>query len=153
MWLVTDLLAEIDKTLKPVPGYVAAAVIMRVFRERRLHLRSCEDWLKPCRGGPVLLTKERERCDTLADLGETSSELACFSSTREARTSAGKTTLLVQIAHHVAIHHGPVLFVSLEMKPELLFDRILAGVANVSVNRLALRTLYADERQRALSSR
>jgi replicative DNA helicase len=69
-----------------------------------------------------------------------------------ARTSAGKTTLLVQIAHHVAINHGPVLFVSLEMKPELLFDRILAGVANVSVNRLALRTLYPDERQRALSS-
>jgi hypothetical protein len=37
------------------------------------------------------------------------------------------------------------------MKPELLFDRILAGVANVSVNRLALRTLHPDERQRALS--
>lgn len=69
-----------------------------------------------------------------------------------ARTSAGKTTLLVQIAHHVAINHGPVLFVSLEMKPELLFDRILAGVANVSVNRLALRTLHPDERQRALST-
>ena len=69
-----------------------------------------------------------------------------------ARTSAGKTTLLVQMAHHVAINHGPVLFVSLEMKPELLFDRILAGVANVSVNRLALRTLHADERQRALST-
>jgi len=69
-----------------------------------------------------------------------------------ARTSAGKTTLLVQLAHHVAVHHGPVLFVSLEMKPELLFDRILAGVANVSVNRLALRTLRPDERERALSS-
>jgi replicative DNA helicase len=68
-----------------------------------------------------------------------------------ARTSVGKTTLLVQIAHHVAINHRPVLFVSLEMKPELLFDRILAGVANVSVNRLALRTLHPDERQRALS--
>src|SRR5919202_5445301 len=38
------------------------------------------------------------------------------------------------------------------MKPKLLFDRILAGVANVSVNRLALRTLYPDERERALAS-
>jgi replicative DNA helicase len=56
------------------------------------------------------------------------------------------------MAHHVAINHRPVLFVSLEMKPELLFDRILEGVANVSVNRLALRTLHADERQRAPST-
>ena len=67
-----------------------------------------------------------------------------------ARTSTGKTTLLVQIAHHVSVTDGPVLFVSLEMKPELLFDRILAGVADVSVNRLALRTLYPDERTRAI---
>ena len=69
-----------------------------------------------------------------------------------ARTSAGKTTLMVQIAHHMAVNHGPVLVVSLELKPELLFDRILAGVANVSVNWLALRTLHPDERQRAFSS-
>jgi replicative DNA helicase len=68
-----------------------------------------------------------------------------------ARTSGGKTTLLVQIAYHVAINHWPVLFVSLEMKPELLFDRILAGVATVSVNRLALWMLHPDERHRALS--
>jgi hypothetical protein len=35
------------------------------------------------------------------------------------------------------ITHGPVLFVSLKMKPELLFDRILSGVVSVSINRLA----------------
>ena len=69
-----------------------------------------------------------------------------------ARTSVGKTTLLMQIAHHVASQVGPVLFVSCEMKPELLFDRMLAGVANVSVNKLALRTLQVAERTRALSS-
>jgi len=84
----------------------------------------------------------------VALLGLVASELYVLG----ARTSAGKTTLLVQIAHHVAVHHGPVLFVSLEMKPDLLFDRILSGVASVSINRLALRTLYADERERALSS-
>ena len=39
----------------------------------------------------------------------------------EARTTAGQTTLLVRIAHHVAINHGLVLFVSLEMKPELKY--------------------------------
>lgn len=67
-----------------------------------------------------------------------------------ARTSVGKTTLLVQVAHHVAVNHGPVLFVSLEMKPELLFDRILAGIADVPVNALALRRLTLDQRERAL---
>jgi replicative DNA helicase len=39
----------------------------------------------------------------VALLGLVASELYVLG----ARTSAGKTTLLVQIAHHVAIHHGP----------------------------------------------
>src|SRR5207248_2253918 len=38
-----------------------------------------------------------------------------------------------------------VLFVSCEMRPELLFDRTLAATAGVSVNRLAQRSLKALE--------
>jgi replicative DNA helicase len=62
-----------------------------------------------------------------------------------ARTSVGKTTLMMQVAHHVATASGPVLFVSCEMRPELLFDRTLAATAGVSVNRLAQRSLRALE--------
>jgi replicative DNA helicase len=83
----------------------------------------------------------------LALLGLAASELYVLG----ACTSAGKTTVLGQSAHHLAVTYGPILFVSLAMKAELLFDRILSGVESVSINRLALRTLYADERERALS--
>jgi replicative DNA helicase len=77
----------------------------------------------------------------LATLGLVAGELYVLA----ARTSIGKTTLLVQVAHHVATHQGPVLFVSCEMRPELLFDRTLAATAEVSVNRLARRSLRAPE--------
>jgi replicative DNA helicase len=77
----------------------------------------------------------------LARLGLVNSELYVLA----ARTSIGKTTLMMQVAHHVAAHHGPVLFVSCEMRPELLFDRTLAATAEVSVNRLAQRSLQAPE--------
>ncbi len=77
----------------------------------------------------------------LATLGLVPSELYVLA----ARTSVGKTTLLMQVAHHVATHHGPVLFVSCEMRPELLFDRTLAAIAAVSLNRLARRSLRAPE--------
>jgi len=62
-----------------------------------------------------------------------------------ARTSIGKTTLMMQVAHHAATQSGPVLFVSCEMRPDLLFDRTLAATADVSVNRLARRSLKALE--------
>jgi replicative DNA helicase len=77
----------------------------------------------------------------LATLGLVSGELYVLA----ARTSIGKTTLLTQIAHHVATRHGPVLFVSCEMRPELLFDRTLAATADISVNRLARRSLKGLE--------
>jgi replicative DNA helicase len=51
----------------------------------------------------------------------------------------------MQVAHHVATQSGPVLFVSCEMRPDLLFDRTLAATAEVSVNRLARRSLQALE--------
>ena len=77
----------------------------------------------------------------LATLGLVASELYLLA----ARTSVGKTTLMMQVAHHVATHHGPVLFVSCEMRPELLFDRTLAATGAVSVNRLARRSLRSLE--------
>ena len=80
----------------------------------------------------------------LATLGLVGGELYVLA----ARTSIGKTTLLMQVAHHVATCVGPVLFVSCEMRPELLFDRMLAATADVSVNRLARRSLQQPEWQR-----
>jgi replicative DNA helicase len=77
----------------------------------------------------------------LATLGLVPEELYVLA----ARTSIGKTTLMTQVAHHVATQVGPVLFVSCEMRPELLFDRTLAATADVSVNRLAQRSLKAVE--------
>jgi len=77
----------------------------------------------------------------LATLGLVPEELYVLA----ARTSVGKTTLMMQVAHHVATSSGPVLFVSCEMRPELLFDRVLAATAGVSVNRLAQRSLRAVE--------
>ena len=80
----------------------------------------------------------------LATMGLVAGELYVLA----ARTSVGKTTLLVQVAHHVASQHGAVLFVSCEMRPDLLFDRTLSAVASVSVNRLARRSLQVPEWQR-----
>jgi replicative DNA helicase len=77
----------------------------------------------------------------IATLGLVPAELYVLA----ARTSVGKTTLMTQVAHHVATHTGPVLFVSCEMRPELLFDRTLAAMAGVSVNRLAQRSLRQIE--------
>jgi len=68
-----------------------------------------------------------------------------------ARTSADKTTQLLQIAHYVTILHraGAVRVAGNETGAPVRWHA--GGKANISVNQLALCTLHSDERQRALS--
>ena len=51
-------------------------------------------------------------------------------------TGKGKTTFLLDLARHHAIHHGPVLFVSLEMPAGHLLARAVSGDVGSTTNAL-----------------
>lgn len=62
-------------------------------------------------------------------------------------TGKGKTTFLLDLARHHAIHHGPVLFVSLEMPAGHLLARAVSGDVGSTTNALLRgeRLLSLDE--------
>lgn len=61
------------------------------------------------------------------------------------RTSMGKTALGMNIATHVARHHGAVAVFSLEMAQQQLATRVLSGCAAISMHRL--RTGHVSDDQ------
>ena len=61
-----------------------------------------------------------------------------------ARPGVGKTALALSMAKHVALHTGPVLFVSLEMDAAEIMARIYASESGVDVQELESGTL-SDE--------
>jgi len=66
-----------------------------------------------------------------------------------ARPAVGKTSLGINIAHHVAVQEGaPVAIFSLEMSREQLAHRLLCSEANVDSQRLRLGQYDEDELRR-----
>ncbi len=64
------------------------------------------------------------------------------------RPSMGKTALALNIAHNVAEQDKSVMFFSLEMTKEQLFDRTFAGILGVPVERLVKGDLKEQEYDR-----
>jgi replicative DNA helicase len=63
-----------------------------------------------------------------------------------ARPSMGKTTLVMNIAHHVALHEGiPVGFFSLEVSKEQLIDQLLAIESGIDSWKLRTGELNDDD--------
>lgn len=58
-----------------------------------------------------------------------------------ARPAMGKTAMALQIAHHVASNHGPVLFLSLEMNKNDLMRRLVALLAKIPYRDLLFGSL------------
>lgn len=65
-----------------------------------------------------------------------------------ARPGIGKTSLCMNIAHHIAAEKKPIAFFSLEMSKEQLVQRILSGEAKVESNRLRSGRIGEDEWER-----
>lgn len=66
-----------------------------------------------------------------------------------ARPSLGKTSLALNIAHHVASQQqSPVAFFSLEMAKRQLFDRLITSGSGIDVSRLCQGTLTDSEFQK-----
>ncbi len=66
-----------------------------------------------------------------------------------ARPSLGKTSLALNIAHHVASQQqSPVAFFSLEMDKRQLFDRLITSGSGIDVSRLCRGTLSDSEFQK-----
>lgn len=67
-----------------------------------------------------------------------------------ARPKMGKTSLALNIAEHVALHHQkPVAAFSFEMRPEELGDRMLASQGDIDADRIRRGTLSDDDWARA----
>ncbi len=62
-----------------------------------------------------------------------------------AATGTGKTALAGQIALHVGEHHGPVVFVSMELSDVDLAVRMVSVITNVPKERLVTGTLTDEE--------
>jgi len=62
-----------------------------------------------------------------------------------ASTGTGKTALAGQIALHVAEHHGPVVFVSMELSDVDLAVRLVSVLTNIPKERLVLGALSPAE--------
>ena len=69
-----------------------------------------------------------------------------------ARPGIGKTSLAVQIGHHVAKHHGLVYFVSLEMRAQELATRLMCGDADVESHLVRTGRIGSHERNRLVES-
>ena len=65
-----------------------------------------------------------------------------------ARPKVGKTALGLSIALHVARTKGPVLIVSLEMKPKELMQRIISAESGVSLHRIVTKDYQDDDYER-----
>jgi replicative DNA helicase len=62
-----------------------------------------------------------------------------------ASTGTGKTAIAGQIALHVAEHHGPVVFVSMELTDVDLGVRLVSVITNVKKEQLVTGNLTADQ--------
>lgn len=62
-----------------------------------------------------------------------------------ARPKVGKTALGLSIAMHVARHKGPVLVVSLEMKPKELMQRIMSAESGVNLHRIVTKNYRTSD--------
>jgi len=62
-----------------------------------------------------------------------------------ARPSQGKTSLALDIAHHVAVKENPVAIFSLEMDREAIGKRLLCSSASVPFHQLTGRSFYPTE--------
>jgi replicative DNA helicase len=69
-----------------------------------------------------------------------------------ASTGTGKTALAGQIALHVAEHHGPVVFVSMELTAVDLGVRLVSVITNIKKELLIAGKLNAIQQQEALAS-
>ncbi len=61
-----------------------------------------------------------------------------------AATGTGKTALAGQIALHVAEHHGPVVFVSMELTDVDLAVRLVSVITNITKEQLVTGNLTAE---------
>src|SRR5580765_8053623 len=63
-----------------------------------------------------------------------------------AATGTGKTAIAGQIALHVAEHHGPVVFVSMELTDVDLAVRLVSVITNITKEQLVTGKLTDPER-------
>jgi replicative DNA helicase len=69
-----------------------------------------------------------------------------------ASTGTGKTALAGQIALHVAEHHGPVVFVSMELSAVDLGVRLVAVLTNLPKDHLVVGRLEPEQQQRVFAA-
>src|SRR5437588_7560067 len=62
-----------------------------------------------------------------------------------AATGTGKTAIAGQIALHVAEHHGPVVFVSMELTDVDLAVRLVSVITNIPKEQLVTGNLTTDQ--------
>src|SRR5205807_8754137 len=62
-----------------------------------------------------------------------------------AATGTGKTAIAGQIALHVAEHHGPVVFVSMELTDVDLAVRLVSVITNIPKEQLVTGNLNTDQ--------
>ncbi|MBV9358459.1 MAG: AAA family ATPase, partial [Chloroflexi bacterium] len=64
-----------------------------------------------------------------------------------ASTGTGKTAIAGQIALHVAEHHGPVVFVSMELTDVDLGVRLVSVLTNIKKERLVIGGLSVEQHE------
>src|ERR1700730_1549830 len=69
-----------------------------------------------------------------------------------AATGTGKTAIGGQIALHVAEHHGPVVFVSMELTDVDLAVRLVSVITNIPKEQLVTGTLTTDQSNSVLAA-
>jgi replicative DNA helicase len=126
----------------------------------------------PGDGGPEaiksILVRTVERIDALYHSGETMTGVAtgltdldketsglqpCDLIIVAGRPSMGKTTLVMNIAEHVAIHAGkPVLVFSMEMPADSLAMRMMSSLGRIDQNRIRTGKLDDDDWPRVTSA-
>ena len=65
-----------------------------------------------------------------------------------ARPKVGKTALGLSIALHVAQKAGPVLIISLEMKPKEMMQRIISAESDVNLHRIVTKNFRQEDYER-----
>ena len=69
-----------------------------------------------------------------------------------ARPGVGKTSLALSIAKHVAEKSGPVLFVSMEMTPNELMDRLVSMETCVAMQNIVTKRMAPEEWRRTITA-
>lgn len=69
-----------------------------------------------------------------------------------AATGTGKTALAGQIALHVAEHHAPVVFVSMELTDVDLAVRLVSVITNITKEQLVTGNLSAEQSQKVVQA-